>query len=112
MRKYFILPAVIDGMLEDALDGRVLGCQKGKFIDNQDRPFIGTALLFNERQGFFPIRERGQVIAGVVFLNGLRKIFPIEDIVFFLSREEDAFMRLGKGLQDCRLADAAPAVHD
>lgn len=68
-KNIFILPAMIDGVLEYTFYGRILLSEKREFVNNQHGTSVWPGVFIYERQGFFPVRKWSNIIIRIIFLD-------------------------------------------
>ena len=69
---------MIDGVLQHALDGGILGGEKRKFINDQNDAFLCLRLTADASERFFPVGERRKEIASEKSLHGFGKIMQVQ----------------------------------
>ena len=85
-------------MLENTFYRRILGGQKGEFVDDEDCPLFGAALFFDKGQGFFP--NSGKALNNHLYNVPVQFGKNLPDSVHrsFPGREKDTSMGLSEFL--------------
>ena len=104
-------PGMVDHMLKNAFNGRILPSQKRKLIDDENGFFLGIDPSGNEIQGLFPTLKRSHRTAQQPGLDQTGKILEVQGIILFLGREKQTRVPVGKFLEYGGFPYPTAAIH-